>query len=93
MITFFNGNFSQDPKQNQAINLLLDCLRYCIWEGKLTKSKLSFYTIANETWYLCDTICRASQKLNFLLTNCTLINADGDGDDGADAGRDGRPYP
>ena len=75
--TFFSGNLSLEPLQNKAINLLLDCLRYCIWEAKLIKSKLSYYTIAGETWYLYDTINSASQKLNRLFINCTLINADG----------------
>jgi hypothetical protein len=77
--TYFTGNFSEKDEENNALMFVLDCLRYNIWEAKLQKKPISFFTIENETISLLSLITDANGKIKSSLLDCPLLYADGDG--------------
>ena len=79
---FFGGSFDINEKINLPIMLVLDVLRYSIWELKLQKSKLSYHTVELETLYTLETIMSCSNKIKNTILSCPLISADGTGGDG-----------
>jgi hypothetical protein len=85
---YFNGDFEGTKRDLAAINLLLDAFRYTVWQCKLQKNNLSFYTIENETINLLETITQCSNKIKYSINQCNLINVDGDRQR-----QHGRPHP
>jgi len=75
---YFTGNFGGTKRDLFAINLVLDVLRYTIWQCKLLKNKISYYTIELETLDLLETVSRCSNKIKFSINQCGFINTDGD---------------
>jgi hypothetical protein len=65
---------------------MVDILRYNIWQHKLNKTNLSFFTIENEFLDQVNTYATASRKIFSALTTCPLIILDGSGEDGQAAG-------
>jgi len=92
---FFTGQFSDNESFNRICSLFLDCLRYAIWQARLTKSNISVYTLIEELNYLLTTVSGISKKIELLFLNCPLMCIDGkaegreerEGGDGA--GQDG----
>ena len=76
---FFTNNFGCENRCNLPITILMDCLRFVIWQLKLQKSALSYHTVEHETIYLFETITGSCRKLDHKLNNCALIYADGGG--------------
>jgi hypothetical protein len=76
---YFTGQFFNEEKDNRILTLILDCLRYCIWETRLQKRILSYSTVELEVNELIGTITGARPKLNAFILNCEHIYADGDG--------------
>jgi len=75
---YFNGNFEGTNRDIAALNLILDSLRFSIWQAKLLKNKLSFYTIELETVNLLELVSSCSNKIKQSINQCTFINVDGD---------------
>ena len=73
--TYFNGNFSSEKKANNAFYLVLDCLRFNIWNAKLQKNNISFYTIEIETVNLIELICNSCKKIKDEITRNPFINS------------------
>jgi hypothetical protein len=61
-----------------AVNLVLDVLRYTIWQCKLMKNRISYHTIELETLDILETVGRCSNKIKFSINQCGFINTDGD---------------
>jgi len=76
---YFTGHFAVDNISNQSVNIVLDCLRYSIWQAKLAKKTLSFYTVELETISLLETLTTSSQKILNWLLSTDLIVIDGRG--------------
>ncbi len=74
---FFAGNTEIRGSDSMIFNLVLDALRYSIWETKLLKRKISFNTIELETTRLLEHITKSSAKINQQINMCNFINVDG----------------
>ena len=74
---FFNGNTEGTTRDRIAVNLILDLLRYSVWQTRLLKNRLSFLTIEYETINLLDSITGSSNKLKYTIMQCPFINVDG----------------
>ena len=75
--SYFNGNFAGEKRDLVAINLILDALRFAIWECRLAKNRISYYTIEIETINLLQYISTASNKISQSINQCNFINVDG----------------
>jgi len=75
---FFNGNFDGTKRDCFAINLILDTLRFSIWQCKLLKNRIAFYTIEVETISLLENITSSSEKIKQSIMQCQFINVDGE---------------
>ncbi len=73
---FFSGFYTETEKENRSINLIMDSVRYCIWQSKLTKKNISYNTIEYETINLLDIITGASKKFENSIITCPFINVD-----------------
>ena len=74
---YFNGSFEGSKLDKMAINLVLDILRYSIWQYKLLKNKISYFTIELETLQLLGIVTACSSKMKNAINQCTFINTDG----------------
>ena len=75
---YFSGNFDSSKRDNFAINLILDSLRFAIWQCKLLKNRISFFTIETETISLLENITATSEKIKQSIMQCQFINVDGE---------------
>ena len=74
---FFEGSIELNGRDAMAVHLVLDALRYSIWEFKLLKKKLSYYSVESETIRTLECICLTSNKIKQSINQCTFINVDG----------------
>jgi len=74
---YFNGYVVGSKLDKMAVNVVLDILRYSIWQSKLLKNKISYYTIELETINLLETITASSNKIKNAINQCSFINTDG----------------
>ena len=75
---YFSGNFHAELKNNEPIIFILDVLRYAIWEFKLRKLNMSYYTLENEMLYQLDIIMGCSKKIKYNILNCPFICPEGE---------------
>ena len=75
---YFNGNLGGTKRDRFAVNLVLDVLRYTIWQCKLMKNRISYHTIELETLDILETVGSCSNKIKFSINQCGFINTDGD---------------
>jgi len=87
---FFHGIVSEMEKENRVISLVLDVLRYSIWQNRLNKQNLSFYTVEIEVTDILDQITTISNKINHAINSCTYISVDGRADPNREAEQDKR---
>jgi hypothetical protein len=76
---FFGGNFSELEKNNKLCTILCDTLRYSIWQIRLQKNQISYYTAEYEMISLLEQIMYNKKPLKYALTNCTFIRLNGVG--------------
>ena len=74
---YFHGTVSEIEKENMAISLVLDVLRYSIWQTRLNKQNLSFCTIEIEVIDILEQITRTSNKMKVIINSCNYISVDG----------------
>jgi hypothetical protein len=74
---FFTGNFNENENVNIPAVLVLDVLRYTVWQMKLHKAKPTFFTIEAETLYLLEQITGARKKFKYMLANSELLQVYG----------------
>jgi len=87
---YFHGLTDGSRKDYIATRLVMDCLRYCIWQCRLEKSRLAFFTIEIETIELLTQITGASKKINTIFDNCNLLCKDGRAAEKRGGGRGGQ---
>jgi len=86
---FFCGLFSTHDAENASCNLILDILRYSLWQAKLNKSRISYFTIEAEIILIMESLTNTNRKINDNIINCPLICLDPDPEPvGRDAERD-----
>jgi len=85
---FFHNNLSNHEFENKSVGIVLSALRYSIWQQRLAKCNLSFYTIELETINLLKTITDSSYKINQSINRCSLMSLDGTAE--RERERDGR---
>jgi len=85
---FFHGTISENERENKAISVLLDVLRYSIWQFRLNKQNLSFFTVEQEVVDIIEQITLTSNKINQLINNCTFISVDGRAEQGREGGQE-----
>jgi hypothetical protein len=96
---FFHSNLSEHEFENKSLSIVLSALRYSIWQQRLAKCNLAYYTIELETINLLKIITSASSKINQSMNRCTLLSLDGaaererqrDGQGGEPEAGDGAP--
>jgi hypothetical protein len=71
--TFFLSNASDKEFDNKPLNIVLDVLRYVIWQHKLNKKIPSFSLFESEFHYLIGSITGASKNFEMSLTNCRFF--------------------
>ena len=90
---FFSGELSNNENDNWTATIILDCLRYSIWQAKLLKVNISFYSIENETLQLVDQIASSNKNFKYFLLNTHLLRSNtggrGAGPDHGEQRRDG----
>jgi hypothetical protein len=74
---FFAGNTENVVNLPNEVYLILDILRYTIWQIKLQKQRPSFSSIEFETLRTLDIICGISNKLKQQIIHSQFINVDG----------------
>jgi hypothetical protein len=74
---YFTGNFDEHEYNNLAPVLVLDILRYNIWQLKLLKSNLSYYTLESETTSMIEQIIGSRYKIKSQLINSSYLQVDG----------------
>jgi hypothetical protein len=79
---FFSGFFGTIEKDNQSVTLILDALRYSIWQQRLNKNNISFSTVELETQNLIDTIVESNPKIKVNLISVPFISLDGNAEGG-----------
>ena len=87
--SYFDGNFSEHEIDNKILSLIMDILRYNIWQARLQKSPSSFFTIELETLDTINQLCCNKKSLKAQFLNCTLTFLDGS--DQQDGNRDEPP--
>jgi hypothetical protein len=79
---YFTGNFDNLEYKNTPLVLILDILRYTIWQMKLYKVNISYYTVEEETLGTLDQIISARKKFKNMIINSDLLQVDGPADGG-----------
>jgi len=87
---FFHGNVSEAERDNKAVSLVLDVLRYSIWQTRLNKQNLSFYTVEIEVIDILEQITKTSNKTKIIFNSCNYISVDGRAERGGDADQEQR---
>ena len=59
---FYSELVCENDKYNSAFALVMNCLRYCIWELKLEKRSLSLGILKNKIFYCLKNICNSSKS-------------------------------
>jgi hypothetical protein len=62
-INYFSGSYCDDTMKNYGITVVLNCLRYTIWQIRLLKINISYSTIEHETSLLLDSITNSDSKI------------------------------
>jgi len=90
---FFTGEFSDKERENNGISIVLDCFRYTIWQMRLLKNRLSFFTVELEINELLGTLTSTNKKLKYLVTQNVLYCPDGTAERERGPGGDGHGNP
>ena len=75
---FFSGELCENEKYNSAFALVMNCLRFCIWELKLEKRTPTLGILKNEIFYCMKNICNSSKKYKQLIDDCQLFRQYGE---------------
>ena len=75
---YFSGQICENEKYNNAFALVMNCLRYCIWELKLEKRIPTLGMLKNEIFYCMKNICNCSKKYKLLVDDCQLFRQYGE---------------
>lgn len=87
---YFTGSFYETEYDNSTISIILDSLRYNIWQSRLNKIAVSFYTIEHETLTFLTQLANSSKVIDNKLKISLCLKAnrgnggrrrDGDGGD------------
>lgn len=78
-VGYFQNDYVADIKHNVTITLIMNCFRYVIWEKKLTKSSLSYYTVEQEIINVIELISGSNKKIKTGILNNNFIYLSGDG--------------
>jgi len=74
---FLSGQVEQNGPTHREAYLIFDVVRYTIWQCKLQKQTLSFFTIEFETLRMLDVICGVSNKIKNSINQSQIIVIDG----------------
>ena len=74
---YFQGNYSENDRENRGASLIMDMLRFSIWSFRLTKRNLSFASIELETLDYIEQAGNVSAKFYQSINLNSLISADG----------------
>ena len=75
---YFSGQFGEKEMDNFHAMIILDILRYTIWQARLNKKNISFNTLEIEVSDLLDTITVSNKKIKYNIINNGFFNVDGD---------------
>ena len=74
---YFTGCISDQENYNKLAALLFDLVRYTIWQFRLLKKNICYYSFEIEINENLSYITTANRKIELALTSCPLINVDG----------------
>jgi hypothetical protein len=74
--TFFLSNVSEFESENRPLNIVLDLVRYVIWQHKLTKKVPNFNFLEMELQYILGTTIGASKSFERSLIHCKFFQRD-----------------
>jgi hypothetical protein len=74
--TFFLSNASEYESENRPLSLVLDIVRYVIWQHKLNKKVPNFNVFEMELQYILETVTGASKSFGRALTECKFFQRD-----------------
>ncbi len=80
--SFFLSNASEYEFENKPLNIVLDLIRYVIWQNKLNKKVPNFNLLETELHYLIGSITGASKNFERSLIDCKFFQRDRREDDG-----------
>ena len=75
---YFSGVISENNVFNSAFSLIMNCLRYSIWQFKLEKRIPSSNMIRTELFYTIKNIRNSSAKSRALIDGCELFRQYGE---------------
>ena len=75
---FFSGEISEHNDYNMAFSLIMNCLRYCIWQFKLEKRIPSNNLVRTGLFYTVKNIRNSSAKSLLLIDGCQLFRQYGE---------------
>jgi len=90
---YFTGNFSDTERYNIGLSTVLDALRYSIWQLRLVKSRISFFTVELETFNVIKSLTDANKKLKYLIEQNPIFCIDGEARRERGRGPDGHRDP
>jgi hypothetical protein len=70
---YFSGYSGENERDNYCVNLVLDALRYNIWQYKLTGLNISFASMDLEVNNLLESILNTSKKIKTMFNRCSLF--------------------
>jgi hypothetical protein len=74
--TFFLSNASEHESENRPLNIVLDLVRYVIWQHKLIKKVRNFNLFETELQYILGSIIGASKNFERSLIDCKFFQRD-----------------
>ena len=83
---YFHGTVSEFERENKVIALVLDVLRYSIWQIRLNKQNISFFTLELEVMDILEQITLTSIKTQQAIYACHYISVDGRAGRGGEGG-------
>ena len=90
---FFNGHFSGKESENLGCNLVLDALRYTIWQFRLLKSRLSFFSVELQTNECINELINANKKMKVYIQQNNFLCIDGQAERERGGGRPLHGHP
>ena len=74
----FSGEICENNDYNRAFSLIMNSLRYCIWQFKLEKSIPSNNLVRHKLFYTVKNIRSSSAKYRLLIDGCQLFRQYGE---------------